>query len=402
MIIKTVKGGLNAPKGFLTSAVRAGFKKKGNDMGLIYSEFPAVGDGVFTLNQVEAAPIIVSKQHLKEDLMSQAIIVNSGCANSCTGERGLKDAARMCELAAKGLGLKKEDVLVASTGVIGRFLDMTRIEKAIPALVKGLNKKGSANLARAIMTTDTHPKEAAVRFRIGSHDITIGAAAKGAGMIHPNMATMLSFVTTDIYITRRALKLALETAVNKSFNAVTVDGETSTNDCVLVLANGAAGNSLIDKTDRDFKVFTEALTLVTQELAKMIARDGEGASKFIEIEVRNCPSYWQAVKAGKRIATSALLKTAIYGGDPNWGRIAASLGTCGIRIKEGRFDIYLGKKQVVKNGVTLNVKKQQLKDAFRGKEINIAVDLKMGRESARVWTCDLTEEYIKINAEYET
>ncbi len=402
-MIKAVKGGgLSAPKGFLTSAVRAGFKKKGDDTGLIYSEFPAVGDGVFTLNQVEAAPIIISKQHLKQDLMSQAIIVNSGCANSCTGERGLKDAARMCELAAKGLGIRKEDVLVASTGVIGKFLEMPKIEKAIPALIKSLNKKGSSDFAKAIMTTDTHPKETAVRFLIGSNEVMIGAVAKGAGMIHPNMATMLSFITTDIYITRRALKIALETAVNKSFNAVTVDGETSTNDCVLILANGAAGNNLIDKTDRDFKIFTQALTIATQELAKMIAKDGEGASKFIEIEVRNCPSYWQALKIGKRIATSTLLKTCIYGGDPNWGRVAASLGTCGVRIKEDRFDIYLGKKQVVKNGVTLGVKKEQLKDVFKAKEVSIAVDLKMGREAAKVWTCDLTEEYIKINAEYET
>lgn len=401
-MITVVKGGINAPKGFLSGSARAGFKKKGDDCALIYSKTPAVGDGVFTQNQVQAAPVIVTKAHLKQDLMAQAIIINSGCANCSTGQRGIRDAVRMTELAAKRLGIKKEDVLVASTGVIGKFLDMGKIEKVVPALVKGLNAKGSLDAAKAIMTTDTVPKEFAVRFKIGGKDVSIGAIAKGAGMIHPNMATMLCFVTTDIAITRRALKLALEEAVNKSFNAITVDGETSTNDCVLILASGAAGNQLIDKVDKEFKIFSEALGKVTQELAKMIVKDGEGATKFITINVKNCPSYWQALKVGKRIASSALLKTCVYGGDPNWGRIAASLGTSGIRIKKGNFDIYLGNRQVVKNGVTLDVKKEQLKNAFSGKEVDIALDLKIGRESATVWTCDLTEEYIKINAEYET
>lgn len=400
--MRTAKGGINAPKGFLCSSVRAGFKKKGDDLGLIYSEFPAVADGVFTQNQVQAAPIIVSKTHLKQDLMAQAVIVNSGCANCCTGKQGLKDAGRMTELAAKRLGIRKEDVLVASTGVIGKFLEMGKIEKAISPLVEGLNKKGSLGFAKAIMTTDTHPKEIAIKFDIGGKEISIGGVCKGAGMIHPNMATMLCFMTTDIYITRRALKLALETAVNKSFNAITVDGETSTNDCVLMLANGAAGNSLIDKTDKAFKIFTQALEKVAQELAKMIVKDGEGATKFIEIIVKGCPSYWQGLKVGKRIASSTLLKTCIYGGDPNWGRIVASLGTSGIRIKEDKFDIYLGNRQVVKNGVTADVKKEQLKNLLKGKEASITVDLKLGRETATIWTCDLTEEYIRINAKYET
>lgn len=402
MTVKTVKGGISAPKGFLSGSIRAGFKKKGDDMGLIYSEFPAVADGVFTQNQVEAAPVTVSKAHLKQDLMAQAIVVNSGCANCCTGERGLKDAARTAELIAKQLGIKKEDVLVASTGVIGKFLEIGKIEKALPALVKALSKNGSMDFAKAIMTTDTFPKETAVRFEIGGKEVSIGGVCKGAGMIHPNMATMLCFITTDIYITRRALKLALETAVNKSFNAITVDGETSTNDCALVLANGMAGNKLVDKTDKEFKIFTQALIYVCGKLARMIVKDGEGASKFIEITVKGCPSYWQGLKVARRIASSALLKTCIYGGDPNWGRIAASLGTSGIRIKKDKFDIYLGNRQVVKNGVTVNVNREQLANAFKGKEISITVDLKLGRETATAWTCDLTEEYIKINAEYET
>ena len=400
--MKITKGGLNAPRGFLAGAARAGYKKKGNDLGLIYSEFPAVADGVFTQNQIAAAPVIVSKEHLRQDLMAQAIIVNSGCANCCTGQRGLKDANRTAELAAKKLGIKKEDVLVASTGLIGSFLNMSKIEKAIPALVSNLCKNKSHDFARAIMTTDTFKKEIAVKISIGGKEVSIGGVAKGAGMIHPNMATMLCFITTDIYITRRALKLALETAVDKSFNAITVDGETSTNDCVLILANGAAGNKLVDKTDRDFKVFAQALGKVAQALARMIVKDGEGATKFIEITVKNCPSYWQGLKVGRRIASSTLLKTCIYGGDPNWGRVAASLGSSGIRIKKGAYDIYLGDKQVVRNGVASGIKKGQLKNAFKGKDVSITVDLKLGRETAVAWTCDLTEKYIKLNAEYET
>jgi len=400
--MKAIKGGINSPKGFLSSATRAGLKKKGNDTGLIFSKVPAVADGVFTLNQVQAAPVLVSKRHLKQDLMAQAIIVNSGCANCCTGQRGLKDATRMADAVAKRLGIKKEDVLVSSTGVIGKYLEITKIEKAVPQLVKGLNEKSSLDVAKAIMTTDTFPKEFAVKINIGGKPVCIGGIAKGSGMIHPNMATMLCFLTTDIYITRRALKLALEDAVNKSFNAITVDGETSTNDSVLILANGAAENKLLDKVDREFKIFNEALGKVTRELATMIIKDGEGATKSVTIVIKNCPSYWQGVKIGRRIASSPLLKTCIYGQDPNWGRVVASLGVCGVRIKEDAFDIYLGKRQVVKNGATLDVKKERLKDVFKGKEVTITVDLKMGRETVTVWTCDLTEEYIKINSEYAT
>ncbi|MCX5716275.1 MAG: bifunctional glutamate N-acetyltransferase/amino-acid acetyltransferase ArgJ [Candidatus Omnitrophica bacterium] len=402
MSVKVIKGGITAAKGFQCSSTRAGFKKKGDDMALIYSKAPAVCDGVFTQNQVQAAPVIISRQHLKQDLMSQAVIVNSGCANCCTGPKGLKDAERTAELTAKALAIKKEDVLVASTGMIGTFLDMKKIERAVPVLVRNLKTNNSAAAAKAIMTTDTRPKEFTVKINIAGKDVAIGAIAKGAGMIHPNMATMLCFITTDISITRRALKLALEEAVNKSFNAISVDGDTSTNDSVIIMANGAAGNRLIDKVDREFKLFSQALGLVTVELARMIARDGEGAAKFVEIVMKNCPSLRQGIKAGRRLAISPLLKTCIYGGDPNWGRVAAALGTCGIRIKENTFDIYLGKTQVVKNGVSLNVKKEKLKGAFKGKDISITVDLKLGRETATVWTCDMTEEYIKINAEYET
>ncbi|MDD5450148.1 MAG: bifunctional glutamate N-acetyltransferase/amino-acid acetyltransferase ArgJ, partial [Candidatus Omnitrophica bacterium] len=290
---------------------------------------------------------------------------------------------------------------VASTGLIGSYINMNKIEAALPQLVDGLGRDNSLDFAKAIMTTDTVPKEAAVKFKVGDREAALGGACKGAGMIHPNMATMLCFITTDVYITRRALKLALETAVGKSFNAITVDGDTSTNDSVFILANGSAGNRLIDKGDKDFKVFSEALLEVTRRLAQMIAKDGEGATKFIEITVKGCPSYWQGLKIGRRIAASTLFKTCVYGGDPNWGRIAAALGSSGVRIKEDRFDIFLGKRQVVRNGVTAAVPKKSLKDVLSGKEVNITVDLKLGRETAKVWTCDLTEEYIKINAEYE-
>ncbi|MBI4336166.1 MAG: bifunctional glutamate N-acetyltransferase/amino-acid acetyltransferase ArgJ, partial [Candidatus Omnitrophica bacterium] len=377
-------------------------KKRGDDLGLIYSELPAVADGVFTQNAVKAAPVILSKQHLKQDMMAQAVIANSGCANCCTGQRGMRDAATMAELAGKDLGLKKEDVLVASTGVIGTFLDIKKIRQAIPGLVKGLSAGGSPDFARAVMTTDTFPKEIAVKFNIGQKEVAIGAVAKGAGMIHPNMATMLCFITTDIYITRRALKLALEEAVNRSFNAISIDGETSTNDCVLILANGASGNDLIDKTGGGFTRFCEALNRVTEDLARMIVRDGEGATKFVEIVVKGAPSHWQGVKVGRRIASSTLFKTCVYGGDPNWGRVVASLGAAGIRIREDSFDVYLGGQQVVKNGLAQNVNRENLRKVFKAKEIVVTVDLKLGKDTARVWTCDLTEKYIEINSEYST
>ncbi|MEI8176853.1 MAG: bifunctional glutamate N-acetyltransferase/amino-acid acetyltransferase ArgJ [Candidatus Omnitrophota bacterium] len=400
--MKIVKGGIHAAQGFLSASARAGLKTKGDDIGLIYSKTPAVSDGVFTQNQVQAAPVIISKAHLKQDLMSQAIVVNSGCANCCTGEKGLKDAHRIAELVAKALAIKKEDVLLASTGIIGQPLDMAKIEKAIPQLIKAMSDDGSLRLAKTIMTTDTVPKEYAVRVSIGGKEVSIGGIAKGAGMIHPNMATMLCFLTTDVYITRRALKRALESAVDRSFNAITIDGDMSTNDSVFVMANGAAANRLLDKNDPDYRVFTEALEHVTRELAKMLVRDGEGATKFVEIIIKNCPSYWQGVKIGKKVASSNLLKTAIYGCDPNWGRIVASLGASGVRLHGNKFDVYLGKKLVVKDGAATFVKKDHLAKAFAGKEIAITIDLKQGSDEARVWTCDLTEEYIKINAEYET
>jgi len=400
--MKLVKGGLNFPKGFLSGATRAGLKKKGDDLALIVSKFPAVSDGVFTQNYVEAAPLTVSRDHLRQDIMARAIVVNSGCANACTGPRGIKDAFRITDLVAKQLRVKKEDVLIASTGLIGKYLDMGKITKVIPRLAKGINKKGSLSVAKAIQTTDTFAKEAATDITIGSKVVRICAVAKGAGMVHPNMATMLCFITTDINITRRALKLALEMAVNKSFNSISIDGDTSTNDCALILANGTADNRLIDKNNRGFKPFVQALEFVLQALAKMIVKDGEGSSKFVEIVIKNCPSYWQGLKVGKRIASSTLFKTCVYGEDPNWGRIAAAIGSSGIRIKRDSFDIYLGKRMVVKNGATTGTKREDLKSAFKGKEISITVDLKIGKETVTVWTCDLTEKYIKINAGYST
>ncbi|MFH1847586.1 MAG: bifunctional ornithine acetyltransferase/N-acetylglutamate synthase, partial [Candidatus Omnitrophota bacterium] len=266
----------------------------------------------------------MSRKHLREGVLARAIIANSGNANSCTGQRGYKDAIAMANMAAKSLGkkadIKPEDVLVASTGHIGRFLDVSKIKKAMPALIRGLSGTGSERAAKAIMTTDTKPKQVSVKVKIGSSDVVIGGIAKGAGMIHPNLATMLCFITTDAYITRRGLRLALQTAAETSFNAISVDGDMSTNDSVMALANGLAKNSLIDKAGKDFAVFSQALGFVCLELAKMIVKDGEGASKFVEIHIKNAPDIRRAVRAGKAVAASNLLKTCVYGGDPNWGR----------------------------------------------------------------------------------
>lgn len=396
-----IKGGITAPKDFRASALNCGIKKRRKDLVLILSTYPAVSCGMFTQNRVKAAPILVSKEHLKKTT-AQAIIINSGNANCCTGEKGLKNAYLMTELAAGELGLKKEDLLVASTGVIGKQIPIDKIRKAIPALADGLKKDGGRDASEGIMTTDKFPKEAAVKIRIKKKDVIIGAIAKGAGMIHPNMATMLCFITTDAYITRRALKLSLSGAVERSFNSISVDGDTSTNDTVLAMANGSAGNKLLDKKDRDFAIFTKALGYITDYLAKSIVRDGEGATKFIQINVKNAKTKAGAKRIARNLARSPLFKTAAFGADPNWGRIAASVGSSGVIFDPQKLDIYLGSKKVVKDGAGVSGDSALLRKLFKKREIDVTVDLNSGRKDYTVWTCDLTSDYVRINAHYTT
>lgn len=396
-----IKGGVAAPKDFKAAGLNCGIKKRKKDIALIVSSVPAVACGMFTQNRVKAAPILVTKEHLRKTL-AQAIIVNSGNANCCTGKKGLNNAYLMTELTAKGLGISKEDVLVASTGIIGKQLPIDNIKAAIPDLIKDLSKDSGHDVAEAIMTTDKVTKEIAVRIKIKGKDVTIGAVAKGAGMIHPNMATMLCFITTDAYITRRAVKLSLMNSVEKSFNAISVDGDMSTNDAVIVLANGSAGNALLDKRDKDFAVFCKAIDFITEHLAKSLIKDGEGATKFVRINIENAKTLEGAKRIARRISSSILFKTALFGEDPNWGRIAASVGGSGVLFNPDKLDIYLGNVKVVKNGAGSEGDNTTLKKLFKNRELDVTIDLNSGNKKYSMWTCDLSSNYVKINSRYST
>ncbi|MFH1269470.1 MAG: bifunctional glutamate N-acetyltransferase/amino-acid acetyltransferase ArgJ [Candidatus Omnitrophota bacterium] len=369
------------PQGFQASGIASGIKKSGKlDLALFCSGFSAKAACQFTANKIQAAPITVNKKHLKQNKDYRAIIVNSGNANCFTGKRGLKDAEEMACALSRGAGLKEGSVLVASTGIIARPLPLVKIKKSIPQLVRGLSRDGIDRAKIAILTTDTFAKEITVKLNIASRIVTVCGVAKGAGMIAPNMATMLCFILTDARITRGALKKALGSAVNNSFNCITVDGCMSTNDMVIALANGAGANNLIDTGNKHFDPFMKALSIVCLELAKMIVRDAEGATKFIRIKVGKAKNYAQARAAALNIANSNLFKTAMYGENPNFGRIIAALGASGIDTEEKDINIRVS--------------------PLHKKEINVEVSLKQGNACATVYTSDLTPEYIKINAGY--
>jgi len=392
---------MSAPKGFLFSAVEAAIKKPGRkDLALIYSESKAVISGMFTTNSIKAAPVMIDMKRIKSGI-GQAIIVNSGNANACTGKQGIADALEITDMIAKALKLKNSMVYICSTGVIGTTMPMERIRAKIPELLKNLGKSTIDDLANAIMTTDTFPKNITKRIKINGKTITISAVCKGAGMICPNMATMLCFIMTDANIDKSALDKALKSAVQKSFNKITIDGDMSTNDTVLTMANGMAGNSLIKLNSKEFNKFANAVSDITYELSKLIVKDGEGATKIVEIGVINAKSDIDAKRGAFAVANSLLVKTAIYGNDANWGRIMAAIGYSGITIKEEKTDIYLNGLKIVKNGMGTG-KDKEANEKLKGKEIKIIVDLKLGNKNAKVLTCDLSEEYVKINAEYRT
>ena len=403
-----IKGGVTAPKGFLASGVKAGIKKSGKlDLALLYSEVPAVAAAAFTTNRFQASPVKVSKLHLKNKT-HQAIIVNSGNANCANGKVGDKDAIKMAGFIAKTLLLDKKEILAASTGIIGEYLPIERIEAAIPKLVGDLSETKSGKFAEAIMTTDTVKKELDVKIKLGTATVTIGGTCKGAGMIYPLMkteghATMLCFFATDAAITKGALIASLDEAIDDSFNMISVDGDMSTNDSCFIMANGLAENKKIASKGGDYYKFTAALKFTASELAKKLARDGEGATKFIEISVTGAKSKEDAKVIARRISTSNLFKCCIYGEDPNWGRVAAAAGASGVKFNTERIDIYLGPIKALANGTSVKgFDKGKARAIFKKKNIRIKVDLKSGRANATAWTCDFSKEYVAINSEYST
>jgi len=399
-----IDGGVCAPKGFKASGIYAGIKKNPlkKDLALIFSESPAVAAGVFTKNKIKAACVTVSKGHLKNNT-AQAIIANSGIANCCTGAKGKKDAKEMAQVVALELRIKQENVLVASTGVIGYFLPMNKIIDHIPWLVKNLSPQKSQDAAAAIMTTDRIKKEFAVRFKIGNSVVTIGAVAKGSGMIYPNMSTMLCFITTDAAIAPGALKLALKNCVDKTFNCISVDGDTSTNDMVLILANAASANKEITlKTKKEFEIFNAALLKITTALAKLMASDGEGATKLIEVCVKGAYTAKDARLAASTVCNSNLVKTAMYGQDANWGRIAAAVGRSGAALSENKLSIWFGNEKIFSNGSPARADEGVLKNILSKDEVRITIDMGLGKYGITMWTCDLSEEYIRINAKYRS
>lgn len=392
---------ITVPNGFVFSTAEAAIKKPGRkDLALIYSEKEAVTAGMFTTNMVKAAPVKLDMKRIRSG-RGQAIIINSGNANACTGRQGLKDAMEMTGLVARGLGLKQGMVYACSTGVIGTPLPMERIRRGISGLLNNIGKSTIHDVAAAIMTTDTFPKVVSKDLRIGGKKETITGVCKGAGMICPDMATMLCFIMTDLNITRSALDSALKDAVGQSFNRITVDGDMSTNDTVLCMANGMAGNSVIMEDSVVFKAFTDALHEVTHKLSRMIVADGEGATKLVEIEVRNAKTEGDAKRAALAVGNSLLVKTALYGNDANWGRIMAALGYSGITLKEDKTDIYFGRVRLVRGGIATG-RDAEAADTLKDKEVRITIDLHLGNASAKVLTCDLTEGYIRVNAEYRT
>jgi glutamate N-acetyltransferase/amino-acid N-acetyltransferase len=395
-------GTVTSPEGFLAGADYCGIKTRDHgalDLAILFSEVPSVAAGVFTANKVKAAPVILSQNRLAGG-MAQAVVVNSGCANACTGDRGLADCAEMANFAAGKLGIPPQAVLVASTGVIGVPLPMERIRGGIEAVT--LSREGGHQVAKAIITTDTFPKEIAVGVRIAGKDITIGGVAKGAGMIHPDMATLLSFITTDAAMDATLARASLRQAVDDSFNMISVDGDTSTNDTVLLLANGLAASEPIRAGTPEAALFQDCLGQVCLYLARCIARDGEGATKLFEVKVEGAVTLREARLAARTIASSPLVKAALHGSDPNWGRIVAALGRSEAEIDQSRVDLYLKDLRLLKAGCPVPFDQAEARKMLSEAEVQIRVCLNLGKESATAWGCDLSEEYVTINSAYLT
>ncbi len=398
------------PKGFSAAGIYCGLKKAKKDLALVVSEVPAVAAGVYTQNKVCAAPVVVTKEHCAQPVGVRAIIANSGNANACTGESGMENARRMARAVAEQLHCREQEVLVASTGVIGQQLQINKIETAAPALAGELSSAHFRDAAEAIMTTDTFPKMSARQFMLGGSTVAILGFTKGSGMIAPNMigdngakhATMLGFICTDARIGKTALQAMLSDATERSFNSISVDGDTSTNDMVLLLANGAAGNESLESDSKDYAIFSDNLESVCVELAQMIVRDGEGATKFIEIHVRGAATDESANIAARSIGGSSLVKTAIFGMDANWGRIAAAVGYSGIDFIPADMEISLCGLSVLGKNYHSEFDEAEMKRLLSEKDITIDVNLNGGTGEAKFWTCDLSLDYVRINGSYRS
>lgn len=391
-------------KDFSFSAIAAGIKYRDRlDLGLIYSRTPAVTAGVFTTNQVKAAPVVLSIDRLRQG-RSQAVLINSGCANACTGEQGMQAALQTSDLAAQALGIEEEMVLVSSTGVIGSHLNVQAIEAGMGALVENLSPENFEAVARAIMTTDTVPKTAYASIELGGQEVHLMGMAKGAGMIMPNMATLLAFIMTDAQISFTQLKSALRSAVDRTFNRITIDGDTSTNDMVLVMANGAADNPWIDDDKQpDYQIFADSLETLLRDLAMQIVEDGEGATKCITIRVCGAKENSDAEQMARTVANSNLVKTAFFGEDANWGRIVGAMGRSGVKFNPERVDIAFGDVVIVKNGLAVGQEQERAAtELLRQKNITVCIDLKDGTGCEEIYTCDFSIDYVKINADYRS
>lgn len=407
--MKRVEGGVTAAKGFMAAAVAAGIKKENRkDMAMIYSQVPCAAAGTFTTNVVKAAPVKWDREQVYTQPFAQAVVCNSGIANACTGEAGMACCAMTAKVAAGALNIPEERVLVASTGVIGQQLPMTAIAQGVHSMAPMLSDslESGTMAAQAIMTTDTVKKETAVTFELEGKTVTIGGMCKGSGMIHPNMCTMLGFITTDVNISKELLQEALSESIRDTFNMVSVDGDTSTNDTVLLLANGLAENAQITEKNEAYDRFCQALNEVNTYLAKAIAADGEGATALFEVKVIHADSKEQAVTLSKSVITSSLTKAAIFGHDANWGRILCAMGYSGAQFDPDKVDLYFesgaGKLKIIENGVAVDYSEDEATKILSEKEVTAVIDVKMGEEKATAWGCDLTYDYVKINADYRS
>lgn len=406
--MERIEGGVTAAKGYQAVGILAGIKKNKKDMAMIYSPKPCVTAGTFTTNVVKAAPVKWDRKLVYEYETARAVVVNSGVANACTGKEGYRYCEETAETAAKELGIQPHEVLVASTGVIGQQLPMDLLKAGIKTMVPLLSHSQAAGVqaAEAIMTTDTVKKEAAVRVTLGGKTVTIGGMCKGSGMIHPNMCTMLSFVTTDAAISKEMLQKALLADVQDTYNMISVDGDTSTNDTVLLLANGMAGNQEITEENEDYQAFLEGLHDVNTQLAMKMAGDGEGATALFEVKVVGAESKEQAVTLSKSIVTSSLTKAAIFGHDANWGRILCAMGYSGASFDPEKVDLYFesaaGKLQIIRDGVATGYSEEEATRILSEDKVTAIADVKMGAAEATAWGCDLTYDYVKINADYRS
>lgn len=407
--MEIIEGGVTAAKGFLAAYTAAGIKYKDRmDMALLYSQVPCKAAGTFTTNLVKAAPVKWDQQVVSQSPFAQAVVVNAGIANACTGEEGLGYCQETAKAAANALKIPESAVLVASTGVIGKQLPMDKITAGIQKMAPCLDGSTDAgtNAAKAIMTTDTVKKEVAVRFEVDGVTVTLGGMCKGSGMIHPNMCTMLSFITTDLAISKELLEEALREDIKDTYNMISVDGDTSTNDTVLLLANGLAGNPEITEKNQAYETFKKALNRINETLAKKMAGDGEGCTALFEVKVVGASSKEQAVMLSKSIITSSLTKAAIFGHDANWGRILCAMGYSGAQFDPERVDLYfescVGKLQIISDGVALDYSEEEATKILSQPEVTAIADVKMGEATATAWGCDLTFDYVKINADYRS